>query len=298
MVAAIVTDKLTKHYGSVRALEDLDLEIAEGEVFGYLGPNGAGKTTTIRLLMDLIRPTSGTATILGLDSRTDSVEIRRHVSYLPGDLSMYDNLTGRQLLTYFGNLRGGLEWSWVASLADRFDADLGRKVGEYSSGNRQKVGLIQAFMSRPRLLILDEPSTGLDPLVQQEFQALVREVVAEGATVFLSSHTLSEVERIADRVGIIREGKMAIVERVGSLKERAIRRIDIRFAHDIPATAFEGVAGVRSTEIEGPVARISFEGTVEAILAAATRHEVVNLTTLEADLEEIFLTYYHGNGSA
>lgn len=297
MVAAIVTDKLTKHYGSVRALEDLDLEIGEGEVFGYLGPNGAGKTTTIRLLMDLIRPTSGTATILGLDSRTDSVEIRRQVSYLPGDLSMYDNLTGRELLAYFGNLRGGLDWTWVTSLAERFDADLGRKVGEYSSGNRQKVGLIQAFMSRPRLLILDEPSTGLDPLVQQEFQALVREVVADGATVFLSSHTLSEVERIADRVGIIREGRMAVVERVGSLKERALRRIDIRFAHDIPPGAFDGVEGVRSTEIEGPVARISFEGTVEAILAVATQFEVVNLATLEADLEEIFLTYYHGNGS-
>ncbi len=297
MVAAIVTERLTKHYGSVKALEDLDLEIAEGEVFGYLGPNGAGKTTTIRLLLDLIRPTSGSATILGLDSKADSVEVRRHVSYLPGDLSMYENLTGRELLTYFGNLRRGLDWTWVKVLADRFDADLKRKIGEYSSGNRQKLGLIQAFMSRPRLLILDEPSTGLDPLVQQEFQALVREVVADGATVFLSSHTLSEVERIADRVGIIRDGRMAIVERIEALKERAIRRIDIRFAHDIPKDTFEGVEGLRGASIEGPVARLSFEGTVEAILARATRFEVVNLATLDADLEEIFLTYYHGNGS-
>ncbi len=296
MTAAIVTDKLTKHYGSVRALQDLDLEIAEGEVFGYLGPNGAGKTTTIRLLLDLIRPTSGTASVLGMDSRGDSVEIRRHVSYLPGDLAMYDNLTGRELLTYFGNLRGGLDWHWVEALAERFDANLARKVGEYSSGNRQKLGLIQAFMSRPRLLVLDEPSTGLDPLVQQQFQALVREVAAEGSTVFLSSHTLSEVERVADRVGIIRQGRMAIVERVESLKQRAIRRIDIAFAHDLPADAFEGVAGVRSVEIEGPAARLSFEGTVEGILARATRFEVVNLSTLEADLEHIFLSYYEGDG--
>ncbi len=295
MVAAIVTDKLTKHYGAVRALEDLDLEILEGEVFGYLGPNGAGKTTTIRLLMDLIRPTSGTATVLGLDSRTDSIEIRRQVSYLPGDLSMYENLTGRELLGYFGNLRGGLDWAWVGELAERFDANLARKVGEYSSGNRQKLGILQAFMSRPRLYILDEPSTGLDPLVQQEFQALVREVAAEGSTVFLSSHTLSEVERVADRVGIIREGRMAIVERVESLKQRAIRRIDIRCAHDLPDGAFDGVLGVQSAEVEGPVARLTFEGTVEGILARATQYEVVNLATLEADLEEIFLAYYHGN---
>lgn len=295
MAAAIVTDKLTKHYGSVLALQDLDLEIAEGEVFGYLGPNGAGKTTTIRLLMDLIRPTSGTATILGLDSRRDSVEIRRQVSYLPGDLAMYENLTGRELLSYFGNLRDGLDWKWVEELSDRFDADLDRKIGEYSSGNRQKVGLIQAFMNKPRLLILDEPSTGLDPLVQQEFQALVREMTGNGSTVFLSSHTLSEVERIADRVGIIREGRMAMVERIGSLKERAVRRIDILFAHDVPSDMFDGVDGIRSAEVEGPLARVTFEGTVEGILARATRFEVVNLTTLEADLEEIFLSYYHGN---
>ena len=289
---AIETHGLTKLYGDVAAVADLDLEVVEGEVFGYLGPNGAGKTTTIRLLLDLIRPTSGTARVLGMDARTDAVEIHRHTGYLPGDLALYTNLTGEELIRYFANIRGGVEWSRVTDLADRFDADLSRRIGEYSSGNRQKVGLIQAFMHRPRLLVLDEPSTGLDPLVQQAFQGLVREVVSEGSTVFLSSHTLSEVERVADRVGIIRQGRLTEVEGVQSLKQRAVRQLQITFAHDVPADIFAGVDGVREAAVDGAHARVSFDGGMESLLRVAMAHDVVDLQSVDADLEEIFLDYY------
>ncbi len=204
---AIVTSGLTKHYGDVRALVDLDLEVRRGEVFGFLGPNGAGKMTAIRVLTDEIRPTSGTANIVGLDCQRDTVSIRSHLGYLPGDLAMYPKLTGRETLTFFANLRGGVDWTFVDALADRLDANLSKHVGELSTGNRQKIGLIQAFMNRPDVIIMDEPSTGLDPLVQAEFQAMMREVAEDGRTVFLSSHTLSEVQRAADRVAIRRGGR-------------------------------------------------------------------------------------------
>lgn len=291
--AAIRTQKLTKHYRSFKALVDLDLEVHQGEVFGYLGPNGAGKSTTIRTLLDLIRPTSGNATILGLDSHERSMEIRRQVGYLPGEVALYNKLTGKELLRYFANLRGGVDWEYVETLARRFSSDLSRKIGDYSTGNRQKVALIQAFMSKPKLLILDEPSVGLDPLVQQEFHALVKEVSQRGSTVFLSSHTLSEVERIADRVGIIRNGRMVVVETIESLKDKAIRRIDIHFESEVPTNAFDALGGVRSAQFDGPMAHISFEGSVEPILRRALEFEVLNLSTAEADLEEIFLHYYH-----
>ncbi|MFC6287796.1 ABC transporter ATP-binding protein [Nocardioides sp. GCM10027113] len=288
----IETRGLTKLFGHVAAIEDLDLHVERGEVFGFLGPNGAGKTTTMRVLVDQIRATRGSALVLGIDSRAQSVEIRRHLGYLPGDLALYPRLTGQQTLDYFARLRGGVDHEYVAHLAERFGADLSRKVGEYSTGNRQKIGLIQAFMHRPDLLVLDEPTIGLDPLVQQEFHLLVDEVRAEGRTVFLSSHTLSEVERVADRVGIIRNGHLVVVERVDELKRKAIRRIDFEFAGHVPADLFEGVGGVRSAEIEGRIARISFEGSVNAILQAAMAHEVLNLNSRESDLEEIFLAYY------
>jgi len=289
---AIITQGLTKHYGGVKALEDLDLEITRGEIFGFLGANGAGKTTTMRTILDLIRPTAGTAKILGMDSRDDAVEIRRHIGYVPGDLALYPRLTGKELLTYFANLRGGVDWSYVDALAERLSSDLSRKIANYSSGNRQKIGLIQAFMNKPDVLILDEPSSGLDPLVQQEFQALLREVSEEGRTVFLSSHTLSEVERVAHRVGIIREGRLVIVDTMEALKEKAVRRVTLHFAAPINESVFSGVPGVREVSVSGPNATISFEGPMSELLKVATAHDVVNLTNSETDLEEIFLTLY------
>ncbi|GAB3126011.1 ABC transporter ATP-binding protein [Glaciibacter psychrotolerans] len=292
---AILTHSLTKKYGAVTAVHEMDLEVKTGEVFGFLGPNGAGKSTTIRTLLDQIRPTVGSATILGLDSHTDSLAIRRRVGYVPGDLALYPNLTGRETIRYFARLRGGVEQAVVDELAQRLQADLTKKVKDYSTGNRQKIGLIQAFMHRPELLILDEPNAGLDPLMQQEFLTLLAEARERGSTVFLSSHTLSEVERIADRVGIIRDGRLIVVERIDDLKRKAVRRLDFEFAQPLAADTFAGVTGVREVTVDGTHVHISYEGPVTDVLRAATTYEVLNLTSREEDLEEIFLAYYRGD---
>ena len=295
--AAIHTEGLTKRYGKNRGIEAVDLDVQVGEVFGFLGPNGAGKSTTIRTLLDEIRPTSGSATILGLDTHKDAVAIRRHVGYIPGDLALYPNLTGRDTIKYFANLRGGVDWTYVDELADRLHADLSKKVGDLSTGNRQKVGVVQAFMNRPDLLIMDEPTSGLDPLVQSEFQAMVREVTAEGRTVFLSSHTLSEVQRVADRVGIIRDGYLITVESISNLRSKAMRQVEFVFDSPAVASVFEGIPGVRNVIARDNHIEMSFHGDMGALLNAATdQYVVVDMRTTEADLEEIFLTYYHGNG--
>ncbi len=291
--AAIRTEALTKHSGDFPALVDLTLDVNPGEIFGFLGPNGAGKTTMIRTILDEIRPTAGKATLLGMDSHLQSVEIRSRIGYVPGDLAMYPSLTGRDTITYFANLRGGVDWDYVDSLADRLDADLSKKVGDLSSGNRQKVGLIQAFMNRPDLLIMDEPSSGLDPLVQREFQRMMREVAGDGRTVFLSSHTLSEVQRVADRVGIIRHGNLIAVEGVADLRSKAIRTVNLFFDEPVQASAFTGLPGVREVTVENHQVVLSFDGQMETLLKVATeRYSLLDISTQEADLEEIFLTYY------
>ncbi len=293
---AIHTEGLTKYYGKNRGIENVNLDVRVGEVFGFLGPNGAGKSTTIRTLLDEIRPTAGAATILGMDTHKDAVDIRRKIGYIPADLALYPNLTGKDTLTYFANLRGGVDWSYVDELADRLGSDLSRKVGDLSTGNRQKVGVIQAFMNRPSLLIMDEPTSGLDPLVQSEFQAMVREVTAEGRTVFLSSHTLSEVQRVADRVGIIRDGFLITVESVTDLRSKAMRQVE--FVLDSPADAsdFESLAGVRNVLARDNHVEMAFDGDMGALLKVATdRYGVADIRTSEADLEEIFLTYYHSD---
>jgi ABC-2 type transport system ATP-binding protein len=290
---AIRTEGLTKHYGDVKALVDLDVEIRSGEIFGFLGPNGAGKTTMIRTILDEIRPTAGSASIVGLDSHEHSVEIREHIGYVPGDLALYPNLTGRDTITYFANLRGGVDWSHVEALADRLDADLSKKVGDLSSGNRQKIGLIQAFMSKPEVLIMDEPSSGLDPLVQREFQAMMREVTASGSTVFLSSHTLSEVQRVADRVGIIRHGKLIAVEAVSSLRSKGLRKVELFFDASVDGAVFESVDDVNDVVVQNHHVTLSFSGPMENLLKVVSdRYTLVDISTQEADLEEIFLTYY------
>jgi ABC-2 type transport system ATP-binding protein len=293
--APIKTEGLTKHYGDVKALVDLDLEVHEGEVFGFLGPNGAGKTTTIRCLLHFIFPTAGAASVLGMDVATEAVDVRSRIAYMPSEYSMYPKLTGAENLAYLANLRGGVDQAYVDSLAERLEVDLSRKVSDLSTGNKQKVGLIQAFMSKSELIILDEPSTGLDPLMQQELQQMIREVREDGRTVFLSSHSLAEVERVADRVGILRHGHLVVVERVDALKRKAIRRIDLEFDEPVDATAFQELSGVRSAEARGNTVVVSFEGSVNALLRRAIERDVVNVNSREADLEQIFLEYYHGN---
>ncbi len=208
---AIRTSQLTKNYGAGRGLFDLDLQVSDQEVFGYLGPNGAGKTTTIRLLMGMIRPTSGSAYVFGLDCARDAVDVKRRVGYIPGDVPQFGSLTGSEVVAYLGGMRGGVDKTRVRTLCERFELDLGRRFREYSTGNKQKLAIVLAFMHRPDLLILDEPTSGLDPLNRQEFYTLLRETRDDGTTVFLSSHILSEVEHICDRVGIIRDGRLVHV---------------------------------------------------------------------------------------
>ncbi len=293
----IHTENLTKFYGRQRGVLGLNLEVRRGEVFGYLGPNGAGKTTTIRTLLDFIRPTRGHATIFGLDTRKNSGEIRQRVGHLPGELALYENLTGAELLRYVGHLRGGAERKSVEQLAARLDSDLSRPIRSLSHGSRQKIGLIQALMHKPELLVLDEPTLGLDPLVQQEFYRLLAEIKAEGRTVFLSSHILPEVERICDRVGIIREGRLITVDDVATLKSRALRRLEIHFATAVPQEAFARVAGVRDLTVENSVLRCTVMGSLDALIKAAAQFEVVNVISHEPSLEEIFLAYYSGGES-
>jgi ABC-2 type transport system ATP-binding protein len=297
MAAPLILQGLTKYYGSVRGIEDLDLEVRAGEIFGFLGPNGAGKSTTISTILDFIRPTRGTATVLGLDSRRDSVAIHRSVGYLPGELAMYEKMTGRELLEYLAALRKVKAAAEITSLAERFDLDLDRKIRAYSSGNRQKVGLVQAFMHRPQLLILDEPTNGLDPIVQQEFYALLREVSAEGRTVFLSSHILPEVERITDRAAIIRKGRLMVVAEIEQLKQQAQRRLELTFATPVAAGDFEELVTVQSVTVTdaGHTITVVITGPVDPVVKAAARHEVVSIISHDGDLESAFLAYYSGS---
>ena len=291
MTAAISTASLTKFYGEHRGVVDVDLEINEGEVFGLLGPNGTGKTTCIRIFLDFIRPTSGTATVMGFDSRSDSVEIRKKVGYLPGDFVTYEKLTARELLEYFANLRGG-NLDKARPLAERFELDLSRKIGELSRGNRQKVGLVQAFMSDPELLILDEPTTGLDPLLQQEFHRLVLEEAKDGKTLFISSHVLSEVEIICDRVGIIREGSMVTVEEISALRERALTRVEIEFADIVAPADFENLEGVTDVTVNDHTLSCQVTGSVDSLIKSAAKHTVIRIESAQFGLEEVFLAYY------
>src|SRR6266550_4931623 len=248
MTAIIEVEKLTKSYGGKRGIIEISFQVEEGDVFGFLGPNGAGKTTTIRLLMALLRADAGTARIAGLDVWQQSVEIKRLIGYLPGELSLDPNLTGGQILEYFGHLRGGIDQAYLKQLIARLDCDPSRKFRQYSSGNKRKVVLIQAFMHRPRLLILDEPTSGLDPLNQQEFDRMVKEVRDEGRTVFLSSHVLSEVEKTCTRVGIIRDGSLVRIGGVHELMDIKRYEITIAFAKPVPAEAFAKLEGVVEVE--------------------------------------------------
>jgi ABC-2 type transport system ATP-binding protein len=294
---AIETVGLSKTYGSgVRALTDLDLRVEQGEVFGFLGPNGAGKSTTIRILVDLIRPTSGGASLLGLDTRRDSVAARGRVGYLPGDLRLAERLTGREQLDSLVRLRGAAA-PLRDALCSRFGTVLDRPIRELSKGNKQKLGLVQAFMHRPPLLVLDEPTSGLDPLLQGEFRALLRETAADGRTVFLSSHSLDEVQHAADRVGIIRSGRLVDVDSVAALRERALRHVTIVFAGEVDTAPFAAIDGVRVRETTPARVRLTApEAAMDGVVKAAAAFDVVDLVSSPADLEEIFLELYEEAG--
>jgi len=298
MTAMIEVQGLTKNYGSKRGISDVSFQVEEGDVFGFLGPNGAGKTTTIRLLMALLKPNAGSARIAGLDCWEKSVEIKRLIGYMPGEPALDPNLTGGQILEYFAHLRSGVDQAYLKQLVERFELDTSRKFRQYSTGNKRKVVLIQAFMHRPRLLILDEPTSSLDPLNQQEFDRMVLEARNEGRTVFLSSHVLSEVEKTCTTVGIIREGRLV---RIGDVAEvKAIKRyeVTITFANAVPAETFKTVDGVIEAETlsHGHGVRLTMQGPADAVIKAAAHYPVVSLTSYEPSLEDIFLRYYEGDG--
>ncbi len=292
MTAIIKTEKLTKYYGSHRGIVDLDLEVQQGEVFGFLGPNGAGKTTTIRLLLDLIRPSSGKAWVFGIESSEDPVAIHKRVGYLPGEFALYDRLTGAQTLEYFGNLRGGVDRAYRKELVERLELDPSRRFREYSKGNKQKVGLVAALQHKPELLLLDEPTSGLDPLVQQTFFEIMREQVKGGATVFLSSHILSEVEKNGDRVAIIREGQLVQVGRVDALRDLAHHQVELRFDGKPPKAEFEKLKGVSDVVVEDHLMRLRVQGSITPVVQAAAKLGVVDFLSREPSLEETFLAQY------
>jgi ABC-2 type transport system ATP-binding protein len=296
MTAADVirAEGLTKYYDGNRGIVDVDFSVEAGEVFGFLGPNGAGKTTTIRLLLDLIRPTGGSLSVFGLDSHRDSVAIRRRLGYLPGDLRLYERLTGRELLRFVGHLRGLGDIVRGEQIAERLDLDLGRQIKELSRGNRQKVGLVQAFLHDPDLLVLDEPTSGLDPLVQETFQDLVREVTERGGTVFLSSHVLSEVQQVADRVALVRDGRLLLVDTVENLRARSFTHVEVTFSEPPPSAAFTAMPGVRELERRGDVVRFALEGEIDPLVKGLARFYVRALDVHEADLEEVFMALYRG----
>ena len=292
MPAVIHTEQLTKSYGPHRGITELDLDVEEGEIFGFLGPNGAGKTTTMRVLLDLIRPTSGRAEVFGIETTADPVAIHRRIGYLPGEFDLYDRLTGADTIAYFANLRGGVDAGYVAELIERVDLDPSRRFKEYSKGNKQKVGLVVALQHRPDLLILDEPTAGLDPLVQQTFFAMVREARAEGRSVFLSSHIIDEVDRTCDRVAIIREGRLVQVDRIEAIRRLAFHHVELTFGSPVSSAIFSSIDGVSDVEVDGHVVRMRVAGPIGAVLAAAAPHGIVDVVSREPNLEDVFLAQY------
>ena len=289
---------VTKHYRGGGGVDEVTFDVQAGEVFGFLGPNGAGKTTTIRLLLDLIRPDAGRIELFGLDARRHSVAIRGRIGYLPGDLALYDRLTARELLTHFSHLRGGPPWAETESLAARFDLELDRPIRSLSKGNRQKVGLVQALMGDPQLLILDEPTSGLDPLVQHQVHTLMREVAAQGRTVFLSSHVLSEVGDVADRVGLIRDGRVVAVQRVEDIRRRSVHLVEATARAPFPADAFAGLPGMARRDVRGTAAHLEVAGGIDPVVRELARYELDDLSIREPSLDELFLAFYQGDGAS
>jgi ABC-2 type transport system ATP-binding protein len=287
--------ELTKFYGQTRGVEDLDLDVMRGEIFGFLGPNGAGKTTTIRQLMGMLKPTKGSATILGLDSWKDSVAIKLDVGSIPGDVHLYDQMRVSELLDYVDRFRPGPD-PMRKELIDRFSLDTQKKVKSLSSGNRQKVSIVLAFMHDPDILILDEPTSGLDPLKQQEFYNLLGELKERGKTVFLSSHILSEVERVCDRVGIVKEGKLVDVSLIETLVQKKVRHMDVLFRGDVDKKEFEQLPQVSEVQHFDSHMRITIQGDIDAVIKQLAHHEVEDLTFKQPSLEDFFLSFYGNQG--
>lgn len=291
---AIRIQKLSKRYAATGpfALKDLSISVKRGEVYGFLGPNGAGKSTTIRLLLNFIQPSSGSATILGNDILTDSLKIRQSLGYLSGDFRAYEKMTGKQFLEYMASLQPLKRAKTQADLVKRFQVPLNKRIRDLSKGNRQKIGIVQAFMHEPDILILDEPTDGLDPLKQEEFYALVNERQAAGATVFVSSHNLTEVQKMCDRVGIIRDGKLVGESNIAEMETEAAQTFEVTFANKISQSAIKAVSGVKSVKIDGTHATVHVHGNLSPFLSFLGKHQIKSLATKELSLENEFMRYY------
>jgi ABC-2 type transport system ATP-binding protein len=304
MTPIIQISNLSKSYGGKkRALDRLNLSVERGEIFGYLGPNGAGKTTTIKLLLDLIRPTEGSASIFGMDVLRDSIALRQRIGFLPGELALWDNQTAMAIIRYFGAVRGGVDMHYVHALAERLQFDLTKKMRAYSTGNKRKIGLILAMMHKPDLLILDEPTSGLDPLMQQIFNQMMLEARDAGQTVFLSSHVLNEVQAICDRVGILRDGVLQTVARIGELTEVDFRWVTLRFREPALTSRLSGLTGISDVSVNGRTVKLRLVGDFDPLLRAFADQYIEDVRVQEPTLEETFLTYYgassvNGNGKA
>jgi ABC-2 type transport system ATP-binding protein len=289
---AIHFEQLTKDYGRTRALDKLELKVQTGEIFGYLGSNGAGKTTTIRCLLDLIRPTGGTITVLGLESHQEYVAVHRRIGYLPGDLHLYPQLTAEKLLDYLARLRGGVPRNRIEELAHRMQCDLRQRCGAMSHGQRQKIGVIQALMHDPDLVILDEPTAALDPLMQRAVHDLIREARDRGATVFVSSHDLPEVTQLCDRAGILRQGQLVAIQDVKELAQRGQRVVSIEFLEPVTVEEFQHLPGVSRVTMSDQTLTLTLSGDLDAVIKAAARFRVHDFRTAEVDLDEVFRDYY------
>ncbi|MCC3332293.1 ABC transporter ATP-binding protein [Nocardia abscessus] len=298
MVNIIELQGLTKTYGSRRGLVELSLEVRRGEVFGFLGPNGAGKSTTIRLLLDLIRPTAGSARVLGLDPRRDAVRLHAEIGYLAGDFVAPGRQRVGAMLRFLAGLRGGVAPQRIDALCERLELDQDIQVSSLSKGNRQKLGLVQAFMHTPQLLILDEPTSGLDPIGQQIFLDMVTEASGNGQTVFMSSHIMSEVEAVADRVGIIREGRLVALNTVSGLRANAVRDVEVTFAEPVTLAEFAALPAVRDVQVDGAILRCQVTGSPDALLRRIVTHRVTGLLVTEPALEDLFHGYYTGESDA
>jgi ABC-2 type transport system ATP-binding protein len=287
----IQTTNLTKSYGKNRGIKDVNISVNKGDIFGFLGPNGAGKSTTIRTLLDFIRPTGGSATIFGLDCQKETVQIKKRIGYIPGDFGLYGNMTGWKYLEYFGKVRGGYDEAAAKDLAHRLEIKPDRKMKEYSRGMRQKIAIIQALMNNPELIIMDEPTNGLDPLVQQTFMDMINEAAGDGTTIFMSSHILSEVEKVCNRVAIIKDGEIATEEKVEDLRKKSGNVLHVKFGEEVNPDIFKMPGVVNPTRLNGYY-KMTVTGNMESLLGEISKHKVADISIHKMTLEEIFMHYY------
>lgn len=288
---AIEIKQLKKYYGKIEAVKGISMSVERGEIFGFLGPNGAGKTTTIRCMLNLIYPTSGTIRILGMDAQSDAINLHKHLGYLPGDVRLPGDMTGKQVIDYFSRLQG-LEPTLLNPLVEMFDVEMKRPIKGYSKGMRQKIGIVLAFMCDPDVLLLDEPTSGLDPLLQKTFNQFLLDEQARGKTIFMSSHIMSDVEKVCRRVAVIRSGELVTVEAVEALREKAGQRVTVEFGDSVAPEELARIPGVSMVQRHNSQYQFNISGSMDALIKALSRHTVARLNAEEAPLEEVFLKFY------